>query len=373
MTMQACRSGDEFLEKMQWLIVNNDMTSSYKLALLLAVMRRALDPLQNYFVDAQTLRIPFDDLSREFLRLYWHQGRVYSETKVIVQLTNQQANLRIFGLIRKFCEAHAGRGELRFSQAAGLADFPALVRRCTAEVVKKNPVKFIHGHEFFFEVNKTRDGVCVSAQTTAYLRRFQPMLTELIESRWEAFVRGLKSNRDIFGVNSRQSLRDFLFRPEGRDALEDAYVLLDRTCRQRHCFYCGANLSKSKVHVDHFLPFSRYYPTQAFNFVLACSNCNSSKSDYLAAADHVRHWIERNELYAGAMIDACRGIMESGVIAVPQTAVALYETAARSGEGLWVQRKTEAIKPTTSSFDFSAYDIPELLRQHLQVMRSHAL
>jgi hypothetical protein len=42
--------------------------------------------------------------------------------------------------------------------------------------------------------------------------------------------------------------------------------------------------------VDHFVPWSRYPVDLGHNFVLAHQSCNGSKSDRLAAGDHLARW-----------------------------------------------------------------------------------
>ena len=47
------------------------------------------------------------------------------------------------------------------------------------------------------------------------------------------------------------------------------------------CFYCGKSL-KSKIHVDHFIPWSFVKEDRLYNFVLACPHCNTQKNNKLA-------------------------------------------------------------------------------------------
>ena len=64
------------------------------------------------------------------------------------------------------------------------------------------------------------------------------------------------------------------------------------------CFYCGKSLSRGSIHVDHFIPWSRYPVDLGHNFVLAHDRpCNLGKSDLLAAGKHLHHWTERNRLH----------------------------------------------------------------------------
>ena len=58
------------------------------------------------------------------------------------------------------------------------------------------------------------------------------------------------------------------------------------------CFYCDARLAQA-FEIDHFVPWSRHPDNGLENLVAADRGCNAAKSDHLAAADHVEHWLER--------------------------------------------------------------------------------
>ena len=54
-----------------------------------------------------------------------------------------------------------------------------------------------------------------------------------------------------------------------------------------------AGLDCRPADVDHFIPWSRYPDDGLDNLVAAHPKCNNSKRDFLAAAEHVEHWMER--------------------------------------------------------------------------------
>src|SRR5512132_1616917 len=59
-------------------------------------------------------------------------------------------------------------------------------------------------------------------------------------------------------------------------------------------FYCEREIRSPADHVDHFIPWATYPVNLGHNFVLADSACNNSKSDYLAAEEHLAKWAGRN-------------------------------------------------------------------------------
>jgi hypothetical protein len=58
------------------------------------------------------------------------------------------------------------------------------------------------------------------------------------------------------------------------------------------------------VHVDHFIPWSRYPVDLGHNFVLAHATCNAAKADHLAAVVHLDAWIARNRSAADYLRDS---------------------------------------------------------------------
>lgn len=86
-------------------------------------------------------------------------------------------------------------------------------------------------------------------------------------------------------------LEDFLFGEE-RISLEPVRAdLVD--LQSGKCFYCEKTMP-SACEIDHFVPWSRYSNNSIDNLVAAHKDCNGTKSDFLAAAEHVERWRGRS-------------------------------------------------------------------------------
>lgn len=59
-------------------------------------------------------------------------------------------------------------------------------------------------------------------------------------------------------------------------------------------FYCGKKL-KSKVHVDHFIPWSFVKDDKIWNFVLSCPECNIRKNNRVPSIDYLEKIEYRNK------------------------------------------------------------------------------
>jgi hypothetical protein len=96
------------------------------------------------------------------------------------------------------------------------------------------------------------------------------------------------------------------------------------------CFYCQGRLTP-KLHVDHFIPWSRYPENGLANLVLAHPGCNLEKKDFLAATPHVLRWSERltsktlaeleSQLRWDAAVDEMRGVARGIYLRLPEDAL----------------------------------------------------
>jgi hypothetical protein len=115
------------------------------------------------------------------------------------------------------------------------------------------------------------------------LVRLSPLLKPMIRRQWTLLV--AKLNR-----LEVSRLESFLF-GESRISLAGVrQFFLD--VQKGHCFFCGLTLGP-RCEVDHFIPWTRYANNAVENLVLAHLACNNNKRDFLASADHVRHWADR--------------------------------------------------------------------------------
>lgn len=357
-------SAEDFLDRMQQLILNTAMNSTYKLALVMALTDAALATASR--PDAQAAqdglcRIPLEAVAVEFLRIYWPQQLDYPspvpgvKPRPLVQNFNFRDGLKrrdkVFTDIDEaLTAARKVLPEARlvtfdqFSRAAAgplKAVYGKLMRECVA-LLKKNPLTYIKPDaDFLFALDK--NDLVLAVEHVRLLQRFRPIINELAQSRWVLHLRSIKSNSELLGqAPGDDTLREFLFNPVRGDELSAIRNVLvpiqglskGKTC----CFYCGEDVDPSHAQVDHFLPFTRYSHTRIFNFVLACPSCNASKSNWLVDAHHVERWMRRNEDRGDDLLAAARGIAPAGGLEVADMALTLYSLAGSHAEPLWTER-----------------------------------
>ena len=174
-------------------------------------------------------------------------------------------------------------------------------------------------------------------------RAFYPMITDMIEGAWSQFVQ--QRNRDSLGPVV--DLRSFHFGSRRKSL--DNYGPLLRDLQQGRCFYCERDI-KSRPDVDHFIPWRLYALDLGHNFVLAHRGCNSSKSDLLAAEEHLERWTERtrnrrDELEEG--FDQLKILHDWP--ASRQIAHWAYGQAHQAGRHVWVGAKKD-LKPLSGDW-----------------------
>lgn len=357
-------SAEDFLDRLQQLILNTAMNSTYKLALIMALTDAALATASR--PDAQAAqdgmcRIPLEAVAVEFLRIYWPQRLAYPSpaagvaARPLIQnftaRNGRRQRDRIFTIIDEaLVSAHEVLPNARlvtfdqFSRAAAgplQKIYDRLVNK-SVELLKRNPLTYIAPDaEFLFM--QDGDNLLLPAGHVRLLQRFRPIINELAQSRWVSHLRSIKSNSELLGqAPGDDTLREFLFNPVRGDELSAIRNVLvpiqglskGKTC----CFYCGEGVDPSHAQVDHFLPFTRYSHTRIFNFVLACPSCNASKSNWLVDAHHVERWMRRNEDRGDDLLAAARGIAPAGGLEVADMALTLYSLAGSHAEPLWTER-----------------------------------
>lgn len=97
-------------------------------------------------------------------------------------------------------------------------------------------------------------------------------------------------------------LEEFLF-GASRESLAPVREPLWRLQGGR-CFYCGGRVSLAQAEVDHVLPWSRFAEDGLENLVVADPTCNGHKSDLLPGAEAILPWLRRPAADLSAIAEA---------------------------------------------------------------------
>lgn len=318
-----------FLGKIQRLFAEGEFTATYKFALIVSLSELAIE-LPELGAESE-FELSIRTIATKFIELYWRQsldyvaGRRGTNAGVLVQ--NLGAQAAVINAIREF-RSTAGRGGASLAAARHTDQFRALVTRVAA-VVSAQPLNFLQnfgGKTDEFLYTRGRPGFILLRPGVVFcLQRFQPLIQSLARSHWVDHIRGNRRNAQILGEAS--DLEAFLF-----STSRGELTVFGQRLKQvfgSQCFYCANPLSE--LDVDHFVPFSVYPRDLGHNLVLAHPACNQSKSDSLAAYDHLARWLERNDRSRSQIAEVSE---ECGVV---------HDAAATHAIGEWSYRASRDV------------------------------
>jgi len=337
-------SDELLLERILGIINEGKRAATYKLALLLALIDAAVMGPENEYVETS-------QIAESVLLLYFPQVGPYTTLDgSAVDLRNMTAkssefvrtitDLRTLGTHSSFRTLNQIRTYLPDDYVKAL--------KTVEYVFKINPiprlqnvgdssVPFLYTYSTLDaedgnkDVHRSGNRIEWLPGVAQRLVVLGPALRPLIEQHWMADVARWSNisteaenlQQHLFGQERRRfpsSLR------EGLSDLQDG-----------KCFYCGGGFSDQRD-IDHFIPWARW-PNDAIENLVLADNCNSQKSDSLAAITHLNRWIERNSVHAAKLSDLAD---QTEVVSAPERSLALAKSTYRfldENSPLWLAKK----------------------------------
>ncbi len=124
-----------------------------------------------------------------------------------------------------------------------------------------------------------------------HLLRLNTLLRPLIQREWTRFVAHQNKLPEAI-------LENFLFQTPRNWVATLCKPLLE--LQGGYCFYCHERIP-ARPEVDHFIPWSRQPNDGLANLVVVHRNCNGKKKDFLAASEHLEHWLRRFDGTVGTL------------------------------------------------------------------------
>jgi len=289
-------------EKLLALLDESARTTTYKSALLMALIDRA----QEY---AGRESIPVRTLAERVVELYWPQTLVYPTTgHVLKQSQTSTGRAAIVHAILSFRDEYAAASRAlppAIRHEPGWAELLARVEETLAEWPIPRLQRPYEPFVYSFDWGSAEAGgwsVRAYRTTGRAIRLYPgvgdaltvlgPLLRPFITRWWTD--KAAQLNPEVEAARSVLEFEDFLF---GRDrvALERiAEGLLD--LQHGACLYCHTTIGRSRE-IDHFIPWTYSGDDGIDNLVAACRRCNNSKRANLAGPDYVAQIIGRNHTW----------------------------------------------------------------------------
>jgi hypothetical protein len=299
------RGAIAFGEKLLTVLAEGRFQATYKYAVLLGLMDLCLEHSTASGSAPQSLGTA--ELARKIIELYFPHTAPFGEAAPRVLMQNQhkgRKQAKIVTLIEEFRERSVPDPSSTLSRAR--SHDPIAFARLVQEVeyvlaemplprlqrVGRSQTKFLYDVSWDEEVGKAEfrsrgfdRTIRFVGDAADHLVRLSGLLRPLIQREWTRLVARINSD-----LVPESGLEEFLF-GVSRSALTPVREDL-RMVDEGRCFYCRRPLGR-EWQLDHFVPWSRYPNNGIENLVSADAHCNGDKSDHLAAAEHVEHWLER--------------------------------------------------------------------------------
>ena len=311
-----------FLERLLALLARGSFTTTYKYALLLALIDLNLEGAGR---GAPVTSLTTRQLAERVVTLYWPHTRPF-QGRDLAQSRAGQGESSVLRSSRALRAAVAPHDTM--PQRAAKAD-PAGYARLIDEVewvFVREPIprlQVIGGAQelFLYRVEWTiqqSSGAPIDPDLPLLTRRaFRsgeiPNLIRLLPGVHERLV-GLaavlrplihRQWTDLVAQMNRlpeRTLEDHLF-GRAREDLEPVRRPLWDLQRGR-CFYCGGAVPLTSAQVDHVLPWSRFAEDAIQNLVVADGPCNLSKRDFMAGWEPLEPWLHRDDAHLVALAEA---------------------------------------------------------------------
>lgn len=302
-----------FAERLLGLLDQGQFTATYKYAVLLGLMDLCLEHTQRSGAPPAT--VTTHQLAEKVIAMYWPQTRPFGHEQQGMLRQNTGRRARILALIDDFRRRHAPDPSATMHRAR-LHASKAYARLCKdvewklvemplprVQRVGNENQPFVYHIAWDEHITRSvfQDGavfdnrICFIGAAAEFLVRLSGLLRPLIHRKWAAMVARLNTDR-----LEDAALEGFLFGADRRTLEPVRAPLLD--LQSGLCFYCQRGIT-GDCEVDHFLPWSRHPDNGLDNLVIAHAACNRDKRDFLAAAEHVARWGERNDRHAHALTD----------------------------------------------------------------------
>ncbi|MDO9016086.1 MAG: HIT domain-containing protein [Myxococcales bacterium] len=309
-----------FVEKLLTLLDQGQFTATYKFAVLLGLVDLCMEHATGQGAAPESITTA--QLAQKVLALYWPQATAFRGTAAVLrQSSGRLQDAKILSLIRAFRAQHAPDPSttLARARAAAPAAFAVLAREVEWTLIEmplpRAQMLSRRGDEdrFLYEINwSVGEPVTRGAFGRGdfdNLIRFRPGAAEqlvalasvvrpVVQRRWAAKVAQLNTN-----VVEDAQLEEFLFGTTRVSLAPVRAPLIE--LHDARCFYCSGKLGRD-VDVDHFIAWARHPENAVENLVPAHPGCNESKSDHLAAAEHVTRWAERLRVHGHDLDDIAR-------------------------------------------------------------------
>ncbi|MBB6452569.1 5-methylcytosine-specific restriction endonuclease McrA [Salirhabdus euzebyi] len=254
-------------------------SSTYKFVLIKSL-------IENLYQVSDNNELTYDQIAYAFAKVYWNLVVHHN----LVNQNRGPKHAKVVSIIKDFQQKHGIPSEFSFDKISDSLQLKMVAMVKT--VMKENVYGALYGDTrgTFYEFDHKREYFRLHPNVLRFMRQYQRLIINLTNYHMAAMIEELN---EVPSINYLLSKVESIARRKTLKPFEQ--ILLHHF--ENTCFYCNKKLSdkKGSTHVDHFIPWSFVQSDQIWNLVLACSKCNSSKSDKLPKREYLHIIIERND------------------------------------------------------------------------------
>jgi hypothetical protein len=294
----------ELGERVLGLLSETATSSTYKPALLLALLDRTPEHLEDG-------RVPVRALAERVVELFWPQTLDFPTGSGGVVLLQNQAGGQA-AIVRDVADFRTASGSSLRTLPEALrrgGEWQRLLDRVETTLAEwpiprlqrpyPEPVLYRFDWPWAEEGRWSLRAYRASSRSVALLPgvaaglvSLGPLLRPFVTRWWSE--KAARLNPGVEAARALVEFEDFLF---GRDRVALARVaegLLD--LQAARCFYCARRVARDRE-VDHVVPWSHSGDDGLDNLVVACRPCNNHKRANLPAARHIAALVQRRAAY----------------------------------------------------------------------------
>lgn len=255
-------------------------TTTYKFGFLKSI----IDNLYN--VDINYV-LTFDQLFGKFTEIYWNLILKYNLLQKPVDKNNKESKIEKI--------LYSTQSKYSLGENIPFESLPEQIKQEIVVSVKKECKQYVVAALFgdtqmmFYSFSKSEEWIQINPQMYDFICKHKLMIEKINYFEWAKFLEKVNSE------TTTPQLLSKLDASSKRNNLSIYRQILHEEFGFNTCFYCGKNLQQSKIEVDHFIPWTFIKDDNIWNFVLACPECNRSKSDKLPDLIYLDALIERND------------------------------------------------------------------------------
>ncbi|MFB9974356.1 HNH endonuclease [Allobacillus sp. SKP2-8] len=311
---------DEDIWRVFTIILSNKSkkSSTYKYALMKSIIENLYQVNENY-------ELTYDQLAYVFAKVYWNLVINHNLTN-----HNRGHPSSVVSALQGFKEKYSIPREFNFDKINHELQLKIVSK--VKSIMKINVFGALYGDtkKQFYGFDHNREYFKLNPRVHEFMLTYQRLIVHLTNYHMARMIEQLNDIPDInYLIGKVESIAK-------RSSLKPYENILLHYFEST-CFYCGRDLYKTKAtHVDHFIPWSFVQSDHIWNLVLACNQCNTSKSDKLPDRQYLNFIIDRNEQLQEKVIENKQTLLENYK---DKKIILLYDYSIKNGfDEIWVPR-----------------------------------